>query len=93
MGMSEKQINKMLILEGVFYGLDALIFVILITVVILYIMYLFMTNISIYKFTVSCINIAISIIVTHLVIFITILSSKRKLNKQNIIEEIRKESI
>ena len=93
MGMSEKQINKMLILEGIFDGLDALIFGMLISVVILYIMYLFMIDIKIYKFTVSYANIAISVIVTYLVIFIAILNSKRKLKKQNIIDEIREENI
>ena len=50
LGMSNKQINKMLFLEGIFYGLNAIIYGVIISLIILYLMYLFMENTKLYLF-------------------------------------------
>lgn len=92
-GMSNKQLNKMLFLEGIFYGLDSVIYGILISLVILYAIYLIMIDTKLYVFSIPCKYIGISIFVTYLVIFIAIYSAKRKIRDNNIIDEIRDENI
>lgn len=92
-GMSEKQIRKMLFLEGLFLGIHTLILGIFMSVIILYCIYLKMVNIKLYKFTVSYTNIITSTIVMYLVIFISIMTTGRKLNNRNIIEDIRNENV
>lgn len=93
MGMSEKQINKMTILEGIFYGLDAIIYGVIISITILYVVYLLLINTKLYPFEVSYTDIAITIGVVYLTIFIAMTNARRKLKKQNIVEEIREENI
>ena len=95
MGMSEKQISKMLFLEGIFYGINSLVFGALTSGVLLYILYLKMVDIKLYSFQIPYANILISIAVTYLSIFIAIRKAKHKSSKKNnsIIEVIRNENI
>jgi len=95
MGMSEKQISKMLFLEGIFYGINSLVFGALTSGVLLYILYLKMVDIKLYSFQIPYANILISIAVTYLAIFIAIRKAKHKSSKKNnsIIEVIRNENI
>lgn len=93
MGMSNKGISKMFTLEGIFYGLDSIIYGVLISLVILYVMYMFMIETNIYMFKIPWINIGISALVMYVVIFIAMSFAKRKIKKQNIIDEIRNENI
>ena len=92
-GMSKRKINKMLFLEGIFYGLRALIYGIIISTIILFIMYLFMIETKLYNFSISWINILYSCIATYLVIFIAIEHSKNKIVNKNIIDDIKNENI
>lgn len=92
-GMSNKKINKMMFLEGIFYGLDSIIYGILVSIVILYVMYLAMIETRIYLFNIPYLNIALSIIVSYATIFIAIASAKLRIKKQNIIDEIKNENI
>lgn len=93
--MSNHQINKMLFLEGIFYGLDSLIFGILISMILIYIIYLFMVDIEFYKLSMPYVNIIISIVAVYIIIFYSIISAKKKLDKENnsIVEVIRNENI
>ena len=93
LGMSEKQINKMLLLEGFFYGIDAIIYGALISLVILYIMYLIMTDTTVYAFKFPILNMLLAIIAVYLVIFIAMFFAKKKIKKDNIVEVIRNENI
>lgn len=92
-GMSKRKINKMLFLEGIFYGLRALIYGIIISTIILFIMYLFMIETKLYSFRISWINILYSCMATYLVIFIAIEHSKNKIVNKNIIDDIKNENI
>ena len=92
-GMSKKQLNRMLFLEGIFYGIASIILGIIISTVILYIMYLLMIETSLYNFSISWINIIYCIIATYIMIFITIVYSKNKVINKNVIDEIREENI
>lgn len=93
MGMSDKQINKMLILEGIFYGLDAIIYGMLIQLLIYYIIYIVKVQTNIYAFEIPWKSIFICITYVYFTIFIAIWKGKRKMKDLNIIEEIRKENI
>ena len=94
MGMSKKQLNKMLFLESLFYGLDSTIYGSLISFAILYIRYFISeTNKQIYGFNMPWMYLIISIFVLYTVILIATKSGKKKLKNQNIIDEIRDENI
>ena len=92
-GMSNKQINKMLFLEMIFYGLDAIIYGILISLIILYVMYIALVEIAMYAFYIPIDNMLLCIAITYIVIFLSFLCAKRKIKRQNIIDEIREENI
>ena len=92
-GMSKRKINKMLFLEGMFYGLKALIYGIIISTIILFIMYLFMIETKLYSFKISLINILYSCMAAYLIIFIAIEHSKNKIVNKNIIDDIKNENI
>ncbi len=92
-GMSNKQINKMLFLEMIFYGLDAISYGILISLIILYVMYIALVEIDIYAFYIPIGNMLLCIAIAYMVIFLSILCAKRKIKKQNIIDVVRNDTI
>ena len=87
LGMSEKQISKMLALEGTFYCIDSIIYGILISIIIMKNTYYQ------YTFEIPWIQIAISIIVTYIITFGAMWIARIKLRKQNIIDEVKDENI
>lgn len=92
-GMSNRQIHKMLFLEGLFYGLDCIIYGILISVALLYIIYLTMEENNIYGFNIKWNNLALAFGIMYLVIFVSVLYAKNKIKNNNIIDEIKDENI
>ena len=94
MGMSEKQINKMMRLEGIFYGLDSIFYGVLISLAILLVTYPRMDiDMMIYPFTIPWLNIGICIVAVYAIIFVSMRSAKKKIANKNIIDEIREENI
>ena len=94
MGMSEKQINKMMRLEGVLYGLDSIFYGVVISLAILFITYPKMgIDISRNPFEIPWFNIGICIIAVYATIFISMRSAKKKFANKNIIDEIREDNI
>ena len=92
-GMSNKQIKKMLFLEGLCYGLDSIIYGIMISVVALYIIYLTIEENNIYAFNIEWNNLALAFGVMYLVIFASVLYAKNKIKNKNMIDEIKDENI
>ena len=92
-GISEKQTNKMMLLEAIFYGIDAIVYGVIISIAILYIVYLILINTNLYSFEVPLISIILVIVTVYVSIFVAIVNTRRKLKKKNIIEEIREENI
>ena len=90
LGMSDK---KMLNLEGVFYGLKAILIGIIIGVIILYLIYLSTRESILETFKIPLIRIAIVIIVIYIIIFLAIYKGKKKIDINNIIEKVKKENI
>lgn len=93
MGMSSKQIIKMLILECIFYGLDALVYGVLISVVVMFLMYMYAVNTKYSAFYMPWNDIAFCIVSMYAVIFLAMLSRIRQITRQDIIDNIRNENI
>jgi len=92
-GMSEKQINRMLMYEGIFYGNISAIYGGILSIILLFLLYKLMIDINLFVFQISWVNILISISLIYLIIFVAVLCAKRKIKRQNIIDEIRDENI
>ena len=92
-GMTKKEFNKMIKLENIFIGFKALIIGIPLGIIFSYIIHLsFETNVIMdYIFPIS--GIIISIVFVFLILWIITLYSLRKINKQNIIETIRRDNV
>lgn len=92
-GMSQKQVDKMLILECLFYGFSAIIFGIIFSFVILYILGKVLINSNLYIFKLPFIHIIYVIFITYFVILLGMLSARRKIKYNNIIETIKNQNI
>ena len=92
-GMTKKEFNKMIRLESLFYGFKSLIIGIPLGIVLSYLIYkAFTTNMDMsYIFPIK--GIIISILTVAILIGSIMRYSLDKINKQNIIETIRKENI
>ena len=92
-GMTRKEFNKMISLESLFYILKSLIISIPLGLILSYIIHIaFEINLEMpYEFPI--IGILISIIVASVLIIAIMRYSLRKINKQNIIETMRRENI
>lgn len=99
MGMTDKEFNRMIILESVLYAVKALIYGLVISFILLY--YLinvnskatFINKLGNLFSRLPYLNIIIAILVVTLVILSTMYYSIKKINKQNIIETIRNDNI
>lgn len=92
-GMSNKQIKKMISLEGLFYGLKAIILGIFIGIFILYLIFLNTRQSTLEIFNIPLMRIAITLIVIYFVIFIAIYKGKKKIKIDNIVETIKNQNI
>ena len=91
LGMSDKKIKKMLNIEGIFYGLKAILIGISVGIIILYLMYLSTRESLLETFKIPLNNITIVVIIIYLIIFLAIYKGKKKINVNNIIEKVKNE--
>ena len=92
-GMTNKEFNKMIRLESILYGLKSLFIGIPIGIILSYLVYKSISGGIEMEFTLPINSIIISIIVVMLLIIFIMRYSLSKINKQNIIETIRKDNI
>ena len=92
-GMTDKEFNKMIRLESILYGLKSLFIGIPIGIILSYLVYKAVSGGIEMEFTLPINSIIISIIVVMLLIILIMRYSLSKINKQNIIETIRKDNI
>ena len=92
-GMTKKEFNKMIKLENIFIGVKALIIGVPLGIIFSYIVHLsFKTNVIMdYIFPIS--GVIVSIVSVFVVLWIITLYSLRKINKQNIVETIRRDNV
>ena len=91
-GMSNKQINKMLFFEGIFYGGYGIFYGIIISLIILYVMYNLFIETSLYDFYIPIVNIILCVVITYAIIFLSITYGKIKVTDKNIIDIIKNEN-
>ena len=92
-GMTKKEFNKMIMLENVFLGLKSLIIGIPLGLVFSYIVHIaFSTNV-VMEYMLPINGIIISVIAVCVILGLIMLYALRKINKQNIIETIRRDNV
>ena len=92
-GMTKKEFNKMIMLENVFLGLKSLIIGIPLGLVFSYIVHIaFSTNV-VMEYMPPINGIIISVIAVCVILGLIMLYALRKINKQNIIETIRRDNV
>ena len=92
-GMTKKEFNKMINLETLFYSVKALVYGIIFGLIASFAIYKAFSQSLDYGFKFPAIAILISIIFVFIIVFIIMRFAIGKINKQNIIDTIRKENI
>lgn len=92
-GMSDKQISKMLSLEGIFYGVVAGLLGVIISIIFLYVMHMIMFDAKVYFFNIPWLSIIESVIVMYVVIFFAIVCARKENRDKSIIDDVRKDTI
>ncbi len=90
-GMTRKQVRKMITFEGVLFGLYGGIIGSVAGTILAYLLYNPMSNIRDFKFTLPWNSIIISIVAVIIMGYVSALIPLRRLSKQNIIDSIRGE--
>ena len=93
-GMTKREFNRMINLETIFYSVKSLFYGIILGLAGTFLLYkAFSIKLDTGKVYIPYSAIIISIIAVFVLIFVIMRYSIRKINKQNIIETIRKENI
>jgi putative ABC transport system permease protein len=90
-GMAEKQIKKMIVLESVYYAIIASIYGILMGMPLSYILYRLMSELRAYEWNIPWSSIVMAFIGAVLMVIIASMISLRKMNRINIMDSIRAE--
>ena len=92
-GMTPKEMNRMLSYECVLYGLKALLYGLPVSLLVTWVIYRVVGSGMDTEFYVPATSIVVVIASVFLVVFSTMLYAKSKLRKANIIDSIRQESL
>ena len=92
-GMTPKEMNRMLSYECVLYGLKALLYGLPVSLLVTWVIYRVVGSGMDTEFYVPAASIVVVIASVFLVVFSTMLYAKSKLRKANIIDSIRQESL
>lgn len=92
-GMTKKEFNRMIRLESIFYGLKSIIIGLPLGILGSYLLYLAFREGILMKYTFPLMPTVVAIVVVFLLIGGIMKYSLNKINKQNIIETIRKDNI
>ncbi len=92
-GMSDKQVDKMLILECILYGFSGIIFGTILSIGFLYLLGKFVLDGDLYLFKLPIIHILYVTIIVYLVIFFAMIITRQKIKKGNIIDDVRLDNV
>ena len=92
-GMTKKEFNGMIVLENVFLGIKSLIIGIPLGLIFSYIVHVAFSSNAVMEYMPPINGIVISIIAVCVILGLIMLYTLRKINKQNIIETIRRDNI
>lgn len=91
MGMNQKQIRKMMNYECMIYGIRSILYGFVVSLLISFAMYVVLSRGAAIEYKTPWFSLLISMIWVFAVVFATMLYSMRKIKKQNIIEELKKD--
>lgn len=91
-GLTQKGLRKMIILEGILYGIEGTIIGSIIASGLSYLMYKGMIGIQDFPWTIPWFAIAIAAVAALVIGYLSVLSPLRRINKENIIETIREDA-
>ena len=92
-GMTKKEFNRMITLESLFYSFKSLFIGIVLGIIGSYFVYKLMSGVADFGYIPPLKSIIIATIFIILIVFIIMKYSISKINKQNIIETIRRDNI
>ena len=93
-GFTPKGFNKILFFESLFFGFKSLIYAIPVSLALVYLIHLSLTNAVIFNsILIPYKSIFICVIGVFVLVLLTMIYSARKLKKENILETIREENI
>ncbi len=92
-GMNNKQIKRMLNLEGIFYGFKGILIGIVISILLIYIVHLGTMDNTLDTFQIPIMQIVITTIIVYFIIFIATYKGKNKIKINNIVQKIKNENI
>lgn len=92
-GMTPKGFNKMIRYESIFYGLKALLYGIPVSIGLMYLMHIALSDGFILTFKIPWIPIGIVIVAVFLIVSVSMLYASAKLRKQNIIDALKQETM
>ena len=92
-GMTERQIDKMLLLEGILYGFSGIVFGTIFSFGFLYLLGKYTIDKELYLFKLPFIQVIYAIILVYVIIFLAIIVARHRVKKKNIMDEIRRENI
>ncbi|WP_010283687.1 FtsX-like permease family protein [Bacillus timonensis] len=92
-GMTPKGFNKMINYESIFYGMNALLYGLPISLVVMYLIYWSLGNTFEYGFNLPWMSILFVIIIIFVIVGAAMLYSIQKIKKENIIDGLKQESI
>ncbi len=92
-GMTNKEFNRMIRLESIFYGLKSLILGIPVGLILSYVIFNVIADKYYIKYVIPYKQVLLCVLFVFAIIYITMKYSQSKIDKQNIIETIRNENI
>lgn len=92
-GMTPKGFNKMINYESIFYGVNALLYGLPISLVVMYLIYLSLGNTFEYGFSLPWLSIVFVIFIIFIIVGAAMMYSIQKIKKENIIDGLKQESI
>jgi len=93
MGMTSNGFNKMINYESLFYGIKALSYGIPISFILMYLMYIVLSQSFVFPFVAPWGSVIIVVMGVFVIVSLTMLYSSSKLKNENIIDALKNESI
>ena len=92
-GMTPKGFNKMINYESIFYGIKSLLYGLPISIALMYLMHVSVTNMFEYSFALPWLQLLYVVVAVFLIVGLAMMYSSSKVKRENIIDAIKQESI
>jgi len=92
-GMTPKGFNKMINYESIFYGIKSLLYGLPVSIALMYLMHVSVTNMFEYPFALPWLQLLYVVVAVFLIVGLAMMYSSSKVKRENIIDAIKQESI